>query len=65
MTMVGNVIRASTIPPTSGTERGIPKKPRNTESPSRPKTIDGTAARLLMLTSMKSVTLPGLEKYSR
>ena len=39
---VGRVINASTRPPTSGAERGIPKTPRNTDSPSRPNTIDGT-----------------------
>ena len=55
MMMVGSVISESTMPPTSGAERGRPKKPRNTASPSRPNTIEGTAARLLMLTSIRSV----------
>ncbi len=54
MITVGSVISASTMPPTSGAERGRPKKFRKTASPSRPKTMDGTAARLLMFTSMKS-----------
>ena len=36
-------------------ERGSPMKFRNTARPSRPNTIDGTAARLLMLISMISV----------
>ena len=56
MMMVGSVSSASTRPPTSGAERGRPKKLMNTARPSRPKTIDGTAARLLMLTSMRSVS---------
>jgi hypothetical protein len=53
--MVGSTISASTMPPTSGAERGRPKKFRNTERPSKPKTIEGTAARLLMLISIRSV----------
>ena len=56
MMMVGSVISASTMPPTSGAERGRPKKLRKTARPSRPNTIDGTAARLLMLTSIRSVS---------
>ena len=55
MMMVGSVISVSTRPPTRGAERGRPKKLMKTARPSRPKTIDGTAARLLMLTSMRSV----------
>ena len=43
------------MPPTNGTERGRPKKLRNTARPKRPNTIDGTAARLLILTSIRSV----------
>ena len=50
--MVGRTRSASTRPPTSGAERGRPKKLRNIARPSRPKIIEGTAARLLMLTSM-------------
>ncbi len=46
MMMVGSVSSVSTNPPTMGAERGMPKKFRNTASPSRPNTIDGTAARL-------------------
>ena len=53
-TMIGNVISVSVRPPTSGAERGRLKKLRNTASPSRPNTIEGTAARLLMLTSIRS-----------
>ena len=55
--MVGRVIRVNTSPPTRGAERGNPKKLRNTAKPSNPKTMDGTAARLLMLISIKSVHL--------
>ena len=55
MMMVGSVISDNTRPPTSGAERGSPKKLINTARPSRPNTIDGTAARLLMLISIKSV----------
>ena len=55
MMMVGSVISAMTMPPTSGAERGRPKNPKNTAKPSKPKTMLGTAARLLMLTSMISV----------
>ena len=53
--MVGSTSSASTRPPTKGAERGRPKKLRNIARPSRPKTIEGTAARLLMLTSMSWV----------
>ncbi len=56
MMMVGRVIKVSTRAPTRGVERGMPKKLMKTASPSRPKTIEGTAARLLMLTSMRSVS---------
>jgi len=55
MMMVGRVIRVSTRPPSTGAERGTSKKLMNTARPSRPKMIEGTAARLLILTSMKSV----------
>ncbi len=55
MMIVGSVISVSTSPPTSAAERGRPRKPMNSATPSRPKTIDGTAARLLILTSMTSV----------
>ena len=57
MMIVGNVIKASTSPPTTGTERGIPNRLINTARPSRPKMMEGTAARLLMFTSIKSVSL--------
>ena len=55
MMMVGRVIRVRTSPPTSGAERARPKKLMNTARPSSPKMIEGTAARLLMFTSMRSV----------
>ena len=55
MTITGIVISASVMPPTSGAERGRPKVWRNTARPSRPKMIEGTAARLLIETSMRSV----------
>jgi hypothetical protein len=55
MMMVGRVISVSTRPPTRGVERGTPKKLMKMARPSRPKMIDGTAARLLMLTSIISV----------
>ena len=51
MITTGRVIRVSTSPPTSGAERGRPKKLMNTARPSRPNTMEGTAARLLMFTS--------------
>ena len=57
MMIVGSTSRASTRPPTSGADRGKSKKFRNIARPSRPNTIDGTAARLLMLISMSSVSL--------
>ena len=61
--IVGNVINVSTRPPTSGTERGTPKKLMNIAKPSKPKIIEGTAARLLTFTSIKSVHLFfGVEK---
>ena len=65
MMIVGSVISVSTRPPTSGAERGMPRKLMNTARPSRPKTIDGTAARLLMLTSMRSVKRFFLANSSR
>ena len=55
MMMVGRVMSVSTRPPTSGAERGRPKRLMNMARPSSPNTIEGTAARLLILTSMRSV----------
>jgi hypothetical protein len=51
--IVGRVISANTIPPTSGVERGRLKKFKKIERPRSPNTIEGTAARLLILTSIK------------
>ena len=65
MMIVGSVISDSTSPPTKAAERGKPRKPMNTARPSRPNTIDGTAARLLMLTSMRSVSRDFLANSSR
>ena len=55
ITMTGIVISAKVMPPTSGADRGMPHMPRNTASPSNPKIIEGTAARLLIDTSIRSV----------
>ena len=54
MIMVGKVIMESTNPPTKGEERGRPKKLIKIANPSTPKMIDGTAAKLLILISIKS-----------
>ena len=53
--LVGKVIKDNTIPPTKGADRGKVKKLMNTAKPNKPNTIEGTAARLLMLISMKSM----------
>jgi hypothetical protein len=55
--IVGNVIRDKVIPPTSGVDLGKLKTANKTPRPSKPNTIDGTAAKLLMFTSIKSVNL--------
>ena len=55
MMIVGIVMSASVMPPTKGAERGRPNQPRNTASARRPNTTEGTAARLLILISMKSL----------
>ena len=68
---ISNLISQDSIVYTSGTgaifKRGIPigrvdvadtgssKKFKNTASPNKPKTIDGTAAKLFMLTSINDV----------
>ena len=57
MIIVGKVIKAKTIPPTSGIERGIPKILIKIASPKIPNTTEGTAARLLILISISSVIL--------
>jgi hypothetical protein len=53
MMITGSVIKLSTSPPTSGAERGNPNALMNSARPSKPNTIDGTAARLLMFTSIR------------
>jgi hypothetical protein len=55
MMMVGRVIKDSTSAATRGVERGTPKMAMKTASPRSPKTIEGTAAKLLMFTSIRSV----------
>ena len=55
MTITGIVINASVRAPTIDAERVRPKVPRKTASPSSPKMIEGTAARLLIETSIRSV----------
>jgi hypothetical protein len=52
---VGSVIRVSTIPPVRDDDLGIPKKFKKMARPRRPNIIDGTAARLLIFTSIISV----------
>ena len=54
--IVGSVIRARTIPPTIGADLGRCITFKKIARPSRPKIIDGTAARLLIF-SIKSVNL--------
>ena len=63
--IVGIVIKPKQSPPTKGADLGRPKKPKKTDKPRRPKTMDGIAAKLFILTSIKSVSRPGLAKYSR
>ena len=55
--IVGNVINAKTIPPTIGADLGKCIIFRKIANPRSPKIIEGTAARLLILTSKNSVNL--------
>ena len=55
MMMVGRVISVSTSPPTIGEDCGRPAKLMNTARPRIPKTIEGTAARFELFTSIRSV----------
>ncbi len=55
MMTVGSVIKLKTKPPTSGADKGKCIQPMKIAAPSRPNTIEGTAAKLLMLTSIMSV----------
>ena len=52
---VGSVIKLNTKPPTKGADNGKCIQPINIAAPNKPNTIEGTAARLLMLTSIMSV----------
>ena len=63
--IVGRVIKDNTRPPTKGTDLGIPKKFIKTAKPNKPKIIDGTAARLFILTSIKSVIRFFIAKFSK
>ena len=62
---MGKVINDKTIPPTKDVDLGKPKKFNNIPRPSKPKIIDGTAAKLLIFISIKSVTLPDLANSSK
>ena len=55
MIIVGSVIKDKVIPPTNDVDLGSPKTLRSIPKPKRPKTIDGTAAKLLILISIISV----------
>ena len=57
ITIVGRVIKPSVKPPTREADRGKSKKFRNIAKPSKPKTMEGTAARLLILVSIRSENL--------
>ena len=63
--MVGNVINDNTKPPTNGIDLGIPKKLIKTAKPNKPNIIDGTAARLFIFTSIKSVMRFFTAKFSK
>ena len=53
---VGRVIKARTIPPTKGIDRGRPNATIKIASHIIPNTTDGTAARLFILISINSVS---------
>ena len=55
--IVGKVINDRTNPPTNGEDLGRSKYPRNIDKPNRPNTIDGTAAKLFIFTSITSDNL--------
>ena len=63
MIIVGSVISANTIPPTIGADLGKFMRFKKIANPKRPKIIDGTAARLLILTSTVK-SLDSLDKNS-
>ena len=54
--MVGKVIRVSTSPPTMGADCGRPAKLMKIARPRIPNTMEGTAAKLEILTSIISVS---------
>ena len=55
--IVGKVIKDKVIPPTKGVDLGNWNTANKIPKPKRPNTIDGTAAKLLIFTSIKSVNL--------
>ncbi len=57
ITMVGNTIKDKVKPPIKDDERGICNKLINIDRPSKPKIMEGIAAMLLMLISIKSANL--------
>ena len=63
--IVGKVINDKTIPPTNEVDLGKPKKFNNIPRPSKPNIIEGTAAKLLIFISIKSVTFPGFANSSK
>src|SRR3546814_2806446 len=56
MTITGMVISASVMPPTSAADRGKCSRLRKMARPSKPKMMDGTAARLLIDTRSEEHT---------
>ena len=53
--ILGNVINARVMPATRGVDLGRSNVPSKIPKPNKPNTIDGTAARLFILISIKSV----------
>jgi hypothetical protein len=51
--IVGRVISANTIPPTSGVERGRLKKFKKIERPRSPNTIEGTCGKVVNINFYK------------
>ena len=65
--ILGRVIKARVIPPTKEVDLGNSNTFSKIPRPSRPKTIEGTAAKLLIFISIKSVNLflgANLSKYT-
>jgi hypothetical protein len=61
MMIVGSVISVSTSPPTIGADCGKCMNWMNTARPKIPNTMEGTAARFEMFTSIKSVTCSAVQ----